>query len=104
MWPFKKRSSSDTFLKLLPQIEQLVAERWVYFSNTLVFKEGVPLKERFLMFLQPMEEGIKMSFPQLRDSPQNLLMLAVARGVVRSGTVSKVDLAASLNFPIEVLE
>jgi hypothetical protein len=104
MWPFKKRSSSDTFMKLLPQIEEIVAERWVYFTNTLVFKEGVPLEKRFLMFLQPMEEGIKISFPQLRDSPEAVLLLAVARGVVRSGTVSKADLAASLNFPIEVLE
>ena len=104
MWPFKKRNNSDIFIELLPKVEAMVAERWSYFKSTMVFNDDVPLEEQFLFFLQPMEKGIKISFPQLRGTPEAALLLAVARGIVRSGTVSKSDLAASLKLPIEALE
>ena len=104
MWPFKKRSKSDIFLELLPKVEAMASERWMNFRRTLIFKEDVGLQEQFMFFLQPMLEGIRIKFPQLSGSPDAALFLAVVKGIARSGTVSKADLAASLNLPVEALE
>jgi len=104
MWPFKKRSNSKAFLALLPKVETMVAERWVHFRREVVFKDDIAFQEQFLFFLQPMLEGIKNNFPQLNGAPDAAVFLAVVRGIARSGTVNKADLAASLKLPIEALE
>ena len=48
-----------------------IVERWKYFYNTFVFKDGVPLAEKIRIFSMPVREFVANNFPMLLSHPGN---------------------------------
>jgi hypothetical protein len=96
IWPFSKREwPADRFLTLMPELIDRASEKWLYFCQTLKFKEGTPLVERITSFAIPAIDGMKR-IPELKDTPESMLLLVVALGIVRSGTHTKEEVENAL--------
>jgi hypothetical protein len=104
MWPFKRRSPVEKLLAAMPEIEKVVATRWIDFNSAMRFKDSVSEKDKLGMFLAPMVMGLRNQFPNLSESPDEALCWAITRGVGRSGAVNKEDFANSVGIPIKFLE
>ena len=100
MWPFKKKTSADKIIDVMDDIISHVAAKWTFFRKTLPFKDGVGLDEQIAMFSVPMKEGLNNTFPVIKDSPDALFMLLIAKGIEQSGTHSKEQLEQALGAPL----
>lgn len=96
----KKQSKADAAIAVLPDAIQRAAERWTYYSETLVFKPEVTLRARIASFMIPFEEGVRKNMPALRDAPAAIILLVVAKGIERSGTHTRAQIEQALGFPL----
>jgi hypothetical protein len=76
------------------------ADKWLYFTKTLPFKDDVSFLDRIICFLPPAFEGLRKNFPALRQAPEAVLLLIVAKGIEFSGTHSRAELEAALGVPM----
>ena len=78
----------------------IVSKKWIDYSMSLPFKEGVPLKEKITLFTFPAFEGMRSNFPQLKNSPDTALFLLVLKGIIRSGSHTKAEIESEFNITI----
>jgi hypothetical protein len=102
VWPFRKKTLADKVMEVSDPAINLVAERWLGFSQKLVFKSDVGLDEQIAMFSTPAFEGMRNTFPILRDSPDEVLFIWLLMGVERSGTHAKSEIEQAFNLQIPV--
>lgn len=97
---FRKRpSKADAALAVMDDAIQLAAERWRYFCETIPYRADVPLVDRIPSFCIPMYQGLRTTFPVLKDSPDTFLLIVVVKGIERSGTHSREQVAEELGMP-----
>lgn len=89
MWPFKsaeqkKRVASNLFASRIEPATRLVEERWRSFLKDMPFKSDVALSERIGFFIEPMILGIRQSFPELKESPDEAIFFLIIQGVLSS--------------------
>jgi hypothetical protein len=92
----KKRSQADETIKIMDDAIQFAAEKWAYFTETVPFKDSVPLKERIFAFTVPATEGLKNNFSPLKNAPEPIYLVIIAKGVELSGTHSKAQIEEAL--------
>ena len=95
----KHKSKADAALAVMPDAIGLVTDRWRYFTDTIPFREGVPLEDKIASFCIPMYEGLKNTFPTLKGSPESFLLILVVKGIERSGTHTSEELYVALRMP-----
>ena len=101
MWPFQKRKSdADRVIEIMDQAVSFACEKWLYFSQTLIFNQNVPLRDRIAAFLVPVSEGLKNKFEPLRRAPDPVILLIVAKGVEASRTHSRNEIENALGAPL----
>ena len=97
---FKRKSRADKALEVMPDAIELSAKNWRIFSNQLVFKEDVPLRERIYSFHLVNEQGLKNNFKALQDAPEAITMLIAVKGMILSGDYDKETIEESLDIKI----
>ena len=96
----KKKSQAHETIEIMDDAIQFAATKWVYFIETMPFKESAPLKEKIFIFFVPATEGLKNSFPALKNAPEAILLMIVAKGVELSGTHTKEQIEGALGLPL----
>ena len=79
----------------MPELVELVSEKWLSFSRALAFKEGTPLIDKITAFAIPAIDGLRKN-PEFRNVPESMLLLTVAFGIVKSGTHTKEEVESAL--------
>jgi len=102
MWPFaRKKSAADRFLDVMPEAVARTASNWTKFHTMLPFKQEVGLREKIYKHFFPLaKQGLVNNFEELRDAPDEALMLIVAEGIIASGTHGKSEIEAVLGFKL----
>lgn len=101
MWPFRKKATAaDRTIEVWDDAIAHAAEQWINYSKVLVFKSEVGLRERIFAFSVPMFEGLKNKFPPLREAPDAVLLLLVAKCIEKSGTHSRSQIETALGMPL----
>jgi hypothetical protein len=78
----------------------IAANKWLFFSKTLAFKDEVTLEERIQLFAMPMFEGLRTHFSPLAKAPAGVLLLICAKGVEKSGTHSRAEIEQALKVQL----
>lgn len=78
----------------MPSILQ--QRKWLFFTESLVFKPEVSLRYRIGSFAIPAKQGLQNRFAALKSAPDALLLMVVAMGVWKSGTHSREEVEAAL--------
>jgi hypothetical protein len=100
MWPFRrKQKHAEQVMAVLPDAIEIVAKKWGYFLNTLMFEEEIPLRERIIMFSDPVFDGLRTNLAALESAPDSLLRLIVVKGIERSGTHTSAEIEEALGLP-----
>lgn len=102
IWPFKKKSNADAAIAVSDDAIQLSCDRWLAYNEQFKFKDSVALQEKIMMFSVPMSEGLKNTFPVLRNSPDAALFLFIAMGVEKSGTHTTQQIEEALGAPLPI--
>ncbi|MDB5693559.1 MAG: hypothetical protein JWO81_2622 [Alphaproteobacteria bacterium] len=102
MWGFRKKpvSRADAAMAVMPDAIAFAAEKWLFFSERLVFKAEVPLADRIASFMVPAEQGIENKFPALRNAPGGLVVMIIAMGIVESGVHSRNEVEEALGVQL----
>jgi len=104
MWPFKsKKSQADQALAVMDNAISEVAAKYRYFSDQLPFTDGL-VEKRLMSFMPPMIEGLRASYPVLKNSPDDVVQLYIVIGLVRSGRHTTTEIADALGMEREMLE
>lgn len=93
-------SKADATIAVMDDAIRLAAERWTYFCDTLPFRKDVALVDRITAFMFPFMEGARKSLPALRDAPDAVLLVIVAKGIERSRTHSRTQIEEALGLPL----
>ena len=101
MWRFKKaKSRADEAIEVLPTLIENAAGKWRDFDEAFKFKDGVSLANRIWLFMTPFSEGVREHVPAMKDAPDGLLLLIVAKGVEQSGTHSRAEIEEALGVSL----
>ncbi|WP_298671317.1 hypothetical protein [uncultured Sphingomonas sp.] len=92
----KKQSKADAAIAVMPQAIEAASEKWRFFCEKLVFKAEVPLADRIASFTVPFFQGARQNIPALKEAPDAVLLLIVAKGIERSGTHTKAQIEQAL--------
>lgn len=97
----KKKTQADAVIEIMDEVIDFAADRWLYFTRTLAFKDDVDLGQRIYLFSTPFAEGAKLRFPVLKKSPDSIFLVFAAKGVERSRTHtrSQIEQALGLHLP-----
>jgi hypothetical protein len=95
------RSFSDSQItaEVLDDLVARAKNKWVYFNDTLKFKEGVPLAARIEGFLVPFSEHVR-NRPGLEHAPDDLIRRVVAIGIADSGSHSLDETVTALGITV----
>lgn len=93
------KGAAEAALAVMPEAVTNAAILWDQFCRDLPFKAEVPLVDRINAFLQPYLIGARKRFPVLENSPDSMILLIVAKGIVQSGTHSNEEVAEALRLP-----
>ncbi len=103
MWPFRrKRSGAEAAKAVMDDAISLASERWLYFCQSVVFRDEVPLVDRVAAFHVPFEEGLRRTFPQLTGGGSGLALIVTVLGIEQSGTHSRDELEKAFDMPLPV--
>ena len=95
-------SPADRAIEQIPAAIAYIADKWVYFLETLPLKDNVPLKEKIQLFFMPAEAALKAKFSIFDTAAGNgLVLLIVCKAVEASGThpAYEIEQAMSLTLP-----
>jgi hypothetical protein len=84
----------------MPKAIKVAAEKWIYFCESLRFREDVPLHDRITAFYVPFSDGARSNVAALRYAPDAVLLLIVAKGIERSGTHSRPEIERALGLTL----
>lgn len=99
MWPFRKKETQSARLEReCREACSIIAQKWLTFSQ-LQFKDGVPLSERILIFMEPAMDGVLTAKPSLAALQAEIVMLILANGIVEAGTHSALEVQDALGIP-----
>lgn len=97
---FKKKQkgfpSADELKRLTAAACEEVKAKWVYFNETIHFKESVPLSQKIGSFAQPIQEFFKSKYPVLLLGPTEIFWLTVFTAILESGTHPKEKVNAAI--------
>ena len=97
MWPFsRKRARAVAARELISEVVDIACEKWTYFHGSLPFKADVSLRDKISTFYVPFSEGLEQNIPELRDAPEGLVLMLIAKGIVKSGTHSRSEIEIAL--------
>jgi len=96
----KRQSKADATIAVLDQTIGVAADKWLYFCEKLPVRDGVDLVERITSFSVPFSEGARRNIPALKDAPDAVLFLIVAKGVERSGTHTRSQIEQALGIQL----
>ena len=101
MWPFRKKvTAADRVIEIWDNAIERAAGKWIYFSKTFVFKNGVPLRTKIIAFSVPAFEGLRNNFPPLKEAPETVLMLIVLKCIEKSRTHSRSQIETAMGITI----
>jgi hypothetical protein len=101
MWGFKKRKArADEAIEVLPALIDNAAGKWRDFYKTFKFKDDADLAKRIWLFMTPFSEGVRQHVPAMREAPDGLILLIVAKAVEQSGTHSRCEIEQALGMPL----
>jgi hypothetical protein len=101
MWPFRnKKRDAERAIAVLDDAIEATAHKWLYFSNVLTFRDEVGLAERIASFAIPMYEGLRTNFAPLKQAPEPLLLMIVAKGIEKSETHTRADIEQALGISL----
>lgn len=95
----KRRSKADAAFAVMDEAIALAADKWQFFCDKLPFRDDVELVDRIASFSVPFSEGAR-TLPALKDAPEALLLLIVAKGIERSGTHSRTQFEQALGVSL----
>lgn len=87
VWPFKKKFKADAVIEVLDSSIKFAADKWLYFTKASPFKDDIGLRDKVIMFMPPVGEGLRNNFPALREANDAILLMIIAKGIERSGTI-----------------
>jgi hypothetical protein len=101
VWPFNlHKSKADAAIEVLPALIENAAGKWREFYEVFKFKDGVGLDKQILLFTTPFSEGVREHVPAMKNAPDGLILLIVAKGVERSGTHSRAQIEEALGMTL----
>jgi hypothetical protein len=92
----KRKSKADAAIAVMDEAIGLAADKWRFFCEKMPFRDDVGLVDRIAAFNVPFSEGARKNFPALKDAPDAVLLLIVAKGVERSGTHTRSQIEQAL--------
>lgn len=100
-WFRRKKSAADDVIAVMYDVIQTASDKWTLFSNTIIYKQEVPLVDRVTAFMVPFEEGLRANVPALRNPPDGLILMLVLKGIEKSGTHTRqeIETAFGLRLP-----
>tara|TARA_B110000879_G_scaffold167347_1_gene216381 strand:+ start:385 stop:717 length:333 start_codon:yes stop_codon:yes gene_type:complete len=96
----KKRTQAEETIRIMPDAIQFAAENWVYFNEAVPFAESTSLEEKYLAFMTPASGGLKNNFSALKDAPDEIFLVIVAKGIELSNTHSKQEIETALGVTL----
>jgi hypothetical protein len=96
-----RKRAADRVTEVWDDAIRGAAEKWLYFSKVIVFKDDVELREKISSFSIPAFEGLRNNFPPLKEAPESVLFLIVLKCIERSGTHSRsqIETAFGIELP-----
>jgi len=101
MWPFRKNrpaGGSDDALEIIDQAIDFAAERWRYFSRSVVLAPDPGLRDRIGVFARSIEQSLHARFPPLTAAPEEVILLIIAKGVEQAGQIARQDIERALGI------
>lgn len=99
MWPFrKKRSRQAEATAIIDEAILFAAGRWHAFSHSVPVRPGTDLRERIGLFARSLEKSLHSQHPGLSTAPDEVMLLIVAKGIERSGAVSRGEIERALGI------
>jgi hypothetical protein len=96
----KRKSKADAAIEVLPALIENAAGKWRDFYEAFKFKDGVSLDKQIWLFTTPFSDGVREHVPAMKDAPDGLILLIVAKGVELSGTHSRAQIEKALGMPL----
>ncbi|QMW23558.1 hypothetical protein [Sandaracinobacteroides saxicola] len=81
-----------------PMVER-ACDRWDYFCKTLPFRDDVDLGARITSFCVPAFEGMRTQVKELRNAPDEILLMIVLAGIRRSKSHTIDEIVAAVTPP-----
>ncbi len=103
MWPFKKKKSKINPFAVIAPLEVAAGELWTAFLAEHQWK-NIPFQHHFISFFPIALKQLRARWPKLEDTPDQFMMIAIARGVVAAGSVTKADFLAAIPLPANCLD
>ena len=99
MWPFKKKPVRRMHaLAIIDDAIEFAAERWQFFSRSVAITSRSVLRERIGLFARSLEPSLHARHPALAAAPDEVMLLIIAKGVERSGAISRVEIERALGI------
>ena len=76
----------------------LAAERWKRSEVDGSIPTNINLRDRVTLFAGPMRKALFANFPQLRAAGDQVMLLVIAEGIARSGTIARDKLEKALGI------
>jgi len=94
-WLFKKPRKLDPMEDLLNLAIEDLESKWISFTESLRYKNGVSLSENIDSFAQPLVDFFKVRYMTLYQFSESIFWYTVSRAIVKSKTHPQfeVDLA-----------
>lgn len=89
MWKSKERKRRETFERALQEMIPAagqVSVKWLYFGETLPFKEGLPLREQVRIFSHPLAEFFRKAYPSISKTDPEVYLSTLLIGIYLART------------------
>lgn len=93
-------SDEEEMEELKRKLIDRVARKWAYFTESMIFKDEVPLAERIRAFKMPFLVGIRNDFPMFKNASDDEFDSLIAIGIDQTGTYSMVEVWHALDLGV----
>ena len=101
MWKTKKQKEKELFeralLEMLPAAMH-VSQKWTIYSNTLVFKDTVPLHEQVRLFSIPLADFFRNNYPSIFKTIPVVYLATLLIGIYLAKTNPIPDLISVADY------
>lgn len=84
--------------KTLDHAIAFAAERWRLAAARGSAPANIPLRDRVILFASPFKKALFEQLPELRAADEQVLLLVIAEGLARSGTVERGKIESALGI------
>jgi hypothetical protein len=82
----RKKSKSDAVIEIYDELVSAAETKWLEYNDVMKFKDNVALKDIVTSFLMIIDEALRKNYKQLEDAPDEVIILIVINGILKSGT------------------